>query len=354
MKLKISAIAIAILIAFSFYGETSFRFDNATTAQTPIANPTFVWFFGYIGGYFYPQTQLDLNQSYMISVAQTLSQQVKNLSLVTAVSETQVVGPGAINWTNGGQIRKIRSYVNSLNEYASVVYGRIDLENFNATTACNQCSIYSEVKNYTNKLNITGIWLDHPAIYYTSVGNLTFNHMMQNLSGSFPKLHFILNHTEFKKVGPGNSNGYITPLVNDTWQKMTYVAPSFSCNSTSQTCSLDSSKFVKALDALYPNHVLLHFDAYGKVKGEPMSRFSSFNTTNEINDLQKLAFAGTHPSKGAPTYLTLYPVMGAWTFQGSPYMGTLYNSLSVGLYARSTIANFTQIMIANNVTVPYV
>jgi hypothetical protein len=289
--------------------------------------PVFAWMFGYVGNSFYPQTQLNLTQQDFIGVAKNMSLEVgfQHLQLVTVVSQ---IPSHTINST---MIPIIRNFVESLRQYASVVYGRIDLFQFNLTT---KLTIYNESQMYANELDLNGIWLDHASQYYSKVGEQQFNLLMQNLTTMLPNEHFILNHT-FHRV-------LITPMNGTTWESMTYVSPSTKSDLTINRTLLAD------LNQLFPNHVLMHFDAFATEAYEPMGKFADLNASTEISLLSSLASKGAFASRNSYRYLMLYPIIGGWTYVGSQYHGTLYNSLSFGNYSRSTFQNFTNIMVATD------
>lgn len=336
---SISRIAILVLAVCAFlipqlanasialnsvaYSPSSYSVENYSLSTQPV----FVWMFGYIGNLFYPQTQLNLTQQDLVNAAKNISLEVgqQNLQLVTVVSQ---IPKHTINST---MIPIIKSFVDNLRQYASVVYGRLDLLQFNLTT---KQTIYNETQMYVNELDLNGIWLDHASVYYSNVGFQQFNFLMENLTEMFPNVHFILNHT-FHRV-------LITPANGTTWEKMTYVSPS-----TKSDLTVNRTLLVE-LNQRFPNHVLMHFDAFATESYEPMGRFADLNASTEISVLSSLANKGAFASKSLYRYVMLYPIIGGWTYIGSAYHGTLYNSLSVGNYSRSTAQNFTNIMVATD------
>jgi hypothetical protein len=140
-----------------------------------------------VGNTFYPQSQLGLSPQSLVSEASSISASVgpANLRLVFAIDEVQ----GGI--ISQAMIPTEKSYVDSLRAYASVVYGRIDLEMFNMTSSP---TVYAKVAEYVNQLGLNGIWLNHAIVYYDAVGQMEFNTMMQTLSDSYPSLSFLLNN----------------------------------------------------------------------------------------------------------------------------------------------------------------
>jgi hypothetical protein len=304
--------------------------SNRTTSQ-----PVYIWFFGYVGNTFYPEYQLNLSQKTMISLAKNLSQTFgrKNLVMFPVVDETRLPG-GTIN---SSMIPKIRSYVSSLKQYAAQVYGRLTFLQFNLTSPE---TVYNQSSLYINELGLNGIWFDNPSNYYYSVGNKTFNDMMQNLTTKFPDATFILN-------GVVTKYGYIVPLPGYTWEEHTYLAPSPPQGSLTM-----NEKQIQQLYDLYPGHLIGHFDASGPPPigdpESPMSLFANLSSSQEISTLTSFAASGARPTYPNETYATLVPIIGAWTYNGSlggaDYHGTLYNSLSAGGYPRSTFETFERII----------
>ncbi len=315
---------LVLLFATSLIGD-SVPVGSAISTSTKTA---FVWLFGYIGENFYPKTQLNLSQQQMYAIAAQLRHSLglnASLNLVSAVDET----PGnQIAWSNKTKVAPILSYVGFLRQYGQV-YGRIDLQEFNTTT---KTKVYTEVGRYANTLFLNGVWLDHAAVLY-SENKTTFNNMMQNLTNSYPNLEFILNQA-YKE---SNSAYVIVPAANTTWANNCYISPSILSGSYDK---IPASKQLAKWNEYYPGRVLIHFDAFATKSYEPMGLFANQDNLVEVQTMQKLA------SKGLTLgYMLLYPIIGAWTFKDSLYKGTLYNSLTTGNYPRSTLTNFTQIMV---------
>jgi hypothetical protein len=299
------------------------RAEKASQGQT---SPTFVWLYGYVGGEFYPTTELGITQAQVLHEASALSDSVgrANLRLVTAVDEVPE------KTVNGSMIPVVKEYVDSLEKHASVVYGRIDLRAFNLTSTI---SVYQKVGEYVNQMDLNGIWFDHAVVYYSAVGGVPFNSMMQNLSTTFPQLNFILNNAAI-------GYGIIAPGVGDTWQTNTYISPTVKPGTYEQV----NLATISSMFALYPNHVLLHFDAYANDTESPMGIFADQNAATEIGAISALAAQGTHPVTQSQAYSLLYPIMGAWTCLCSLYQGTIYNSLLIGMLHRGTAHKFASIM----------
>jgi hypothetical protein len=96
---------------------------------------------------------------------------------------------------------------------------------------------------------------------------------------------------------------------------------------------------INSLNAIYPGRVLLHFDAFASVSTEPMGLFANQKASVEETTIKNLA------SLAVKNHFDLiFPVIGAWTYSGSIYGGTLYNSLSKGTFARNTETNFIGVM----------
>jgi hypothetical protein len=279
-----------------------------------------------VGNTFYPQSQLGVSPQALISQASSISAAVgrSNLRLVSVIDEIQV------KHISQSMIPAEKSYVDSLRTYASVVYGRIDLGHFNMTSSP---TIYAKVAEYVNQLDLNGVFFDHAAVYYKVVGQVEFNTMMQTLRNTNPSLAFILNNA-------AANGGYITPSLGNTWAANTYICPSVKTG-TFNTVNLAQ---IATFNSLYPNHVLVHWDAAPQGSQEPMGLFANQAASAELKTVSSLANQGVHPSNPSNRYLLLYPVIGSWTYSGSTYQGTLYNSLSVGTYARGTVGSLVSIM----------
>ncbi len=325
-----------------------------TTPTINIQHTAFIWFFGYIGNTFYPQTELRLSQNAMINEAKNLSNTFgkSNLVLLTAVDEIPLKG-GTVSTS---KISAIAKYVSDLKKYASAVYGRLDFFQFNLTKIagygnCNpsptNCPVFNQTALYINKLGLNGVWYDHGASYWGAIGNVTFNKMMQNLTNEFPKATFILNHTP-----PANKFGIITELKNYTWEKHTWVAPS-----PPHLSLTPNYNYLQLLGVRFPGHVLMHFDAAGppalKVEDpeDPMSIFAADSAKIEISALNAIVYNGTHPAPGFEneSFAMVIPIIGSWTFDGringsANYHGLLYNSLYNGKYPRHTFESFVKIV----------
>jgi hypothetical protein len=308
----------------------------------------FIWFFGYIGNTFFPQAELNISQQSMVAAAKNLSAALgrNNLVLVTAVDEI----PLPTGFINKSMIPTIRSYVAQLKQYASAVYGRLDFYQFNLTatafgscTPWYNCPFYNQSRMYVNQLGLDGIWYDHPSQYYNNVSGTKFNQMMQNLTQLFPKTKFLLNQT------PGSKIGYAAELPGYSWLNQTSACPSPSLGSLTV-----NQKQEETVYNIFAGHIILHLDAEGPPAigtnpHEPMSIFASENVSQEASALRALLYNGTHLPSANQTYSFVVPLVGSWTFngtiKGSPdYMGTLYNGLTVGNYARSTISIFEQVI----------
>lgn len=315
--------------------------------------PVFIWFFGYVGGTYYPMYQLGINQSTMVAVAKNLSSIIpsRRLVLVTSVDEI----PGAT--INSSMLPVIESYVADLHQYAAAVYGRLDLKQFNLTAQpgttfgdCNggpfadyNCPIYNQTRLYLlppkkGGLGLNGIWFDSASQYNNFTGSTFFNQMMQNLTASFPSAKFILNHSNVRY-------GYITEQPGYTWENNTYVCPSTFGNLAPNKTELQQ------FYSRFPGHVLLHMDADGPSPigdpSRPMSIFGNQSSAQEVAVLTKLVKKGLHPGPSFvnESYFTLVPIVGSWDYINATNDGVLYNSLSVGDYARSTYSNFTMIIV---------
>jgi hypothetical protein len=314
-------VLITVIVGFAY----SVAPVQASSNSKP-STPTFVWFYGYVGGNFFPTTELGITQTQVLQEASKLSNQVgsSNLRLVTAVDTTQT------NVANNSMVPEIKSYVDALRTYASVVYGRIDLTLFNLTSSPN---VYQMVKKYADKMDLNGIWFDQAAVYYGAVGQNNFDTMMQNLTDKYPTLNFILNNA-------ATNVAIIQPEQKDTWQQNAYISPTVeqgSYNSVNLT-------LVSEMYALFPGRVLLHYDASFNLPAEPMGVFADQTSKNETTAISFLAKQGAEPVSQSEAYYLLYPILGSWTYTGSEYNGAIYNSLNIGTYDRQTASSFISVM----------
>jgi len=230
----------------------------------------------------------------------------------------------------------------------------LDFAQFNLTATSygncspwNNCPIFNQSNIYVNQLGLNGIWFDHSSQYFNAVGNLTYNQMMQNLSMMFPNVRFIINQT------PGALLGYSVELGGYTWMNQTYAAPS----AQQDTLTVNQSQESIVYNDFY-GHVIMHLDAEGPPgigtnSKEPMSIFASENVSQEVSAVTALLYNGTHLNPISQTYSFVVPLVGSWTYDGSingsrNYDGTLYNGLTVGNYARSTISRFEQAILNVN------
>lgn len=296
-------------------------------ANSRSSSPTFVWFYGYVGGNFFPTTELGITRAQVLHEASKLSDQIgfSNLRLVTVVDTTTT------NEANFTSIPEIKDYVDSLRTYASVVYGRIDLLYFNTTSSP---SVYQLVKKYVDKMDLNGIWFDQAAVYYSSVGRTYFNSMMQNLTDSHPTLNFILNNA-------ASNYAVIQPEQKDTWQSNTYISPTVTQGSYDSV----NLTLISEMYAAYPGRVLVHFDASFTLPAEPMGIFADQTSKVETSAISILAEQGANPVEQSESYRLLYPILGSWTYLGSNYSGTIYNSLNIGAYDRQTARSFISVML---------
>lgn len=315
-----------------------YQFASASSSSS---GPMFVWFFGYAGGTFYPQTELGITPTQMISAASSMSSAVGSnteLRFVAAINQLPGSASTVINWSNATLVSELQQYVSSLDQYGQV-YGRIDLEQFNWTGTT---TAYEEVSFYYNDLGISGVWFDHAAVLYGS-NETAFNSMMQNLTQAFPNLIFILNQSTKSKTG----GQIIQPSSGMTWNQETYISPSVLINTYNEAPQVS---MMKEYNQIYPGRVLLHFDSYAQTKDEPMGIFAEQSTKVEETTIQNLASQGASQASESAGFSLLYPVLGAWTYNGKltaadvDYKGTLYNSLSIGTYARSTSSSFISTM----------
>jgi hypothetical protein len=337
-RTTILTVASIFLLSFVFLGFGSSAFfasSAASSSNYPACNnnavqrPVFVWMFGYVGDVFYPQTNNSLSPSQMISAAQSISSSVgkANLRLVGSVDVEQGhnVQPAYVS--------QIASYVSSLEQYASVVYGRIDMEQFPNYTA-----LSTETNLFVNELHLNGIFFDlAPPIYHNNPTK--FNAMMQELTENYPNVCYLFNQT-----APSIT---ITPGSGDTWQNNAYVSPTVAPGSL--TTLAGGLTKVQDLNELYPGHVIIHYDANaGLGNTEPMAYFANAAASKEEAAVQTLASQGYNYYKSKNTgdeFNFLFPVFGAWSSHSSSYKGTLYNGLTTGTYSRSTMSTFVSTMV---------
>jgi len=297
---------------------------KGTTPPAYSGGPVFVWLFGYTGDSFLPEAQLGITQDTLVNVTKNLAATFgkDNLRVVTAVNQIR----GSLITPDG--VPAIKSYVDSLGEYASVVYGRMDMTMFNLGTTP---SVYDEFSLYVNQLDLNGVWVEKAAVYYGQVGQGTFNDMMQNLTTAYPSVQFLLNQAAVKF-------GIVTPTNGTTWSSMAWITPSLSQNST----NFISLKWVQQLDAVYPGRVVVHWDSDPKVAAQPMGLFASETQAQEISD-----FSIVWTNVATVGARAIIPVIGSWTCACSDYGGTLYNSLQVGAFSRGTSPYFIQIALGH-------
>jgi hypothetical protein len=359
------AFSVLVLILFvsssvGYSSATSSHSSNPQTTKAASGGPVYVWLFGYVGNTFYPQTQLGLTPTQVLNVAKNLSNTFgkQNLVILTAVDEIQTyIDPNGV--ISSSMVPTIRSYVSQLKTYASAVYGRLDFLQYNVSapsygSISNPLSVYNQTDLYVNKLGLSGVWFDRSPSYYSDgpyqkppgAGPEVFNQMMQNLTTLFPNANFILNQAA-SQFGP------ITPFANTTWEQHTFICPTVQVVNPGYHLE-DNWANLPLYYARFPGHVLLHFDAQGPAplragNFPPMAVFSNMSKSSENSLLQNLAINGTQPSLHQGTsYSIVYPILGSWTswnVRGWPQYGqTLYNSLTIGKYHRSTYKSFLNIM----------
>jgi hypothetical protein len=369
LKCVIISVFVVILLAISpnlFVSPASaFVVSNnsplsSSSAQSKLAQPVYVWLFGYVGNTFYPQTQLNLTQSQVLQVAENLSKAVgkNNLNILTAVDEVQTsIDPNGV--INSTMIPTIKNYVTELKQYAANVYGRLDFLQFNVSKPSygavdNNLSVYNQTNIYVNELGLSGVWFDRAPEYYENdslgVGPTVFNQMMQNLTTMFPNSKFILNQAAVKF-------GEIQQLPGYTWENVTYICPTAFWPGKGSSSLEDNFPLLEQNYGFFPNHVLFHFDAdgpyplYNKVQPVTvMGVFANMSDSQEISTLNSLAVNGSEPDLyEGMHYSIVYPIIGSWTLidiAGWPqYNETLYNSLDIGNYARDTYSTFVNIML---------
>ena len=297
--------------------------------------------FGYIGDTFWAQANNSVTPQETFSVAANMSAEFgyQNLRLVNSID----VEPG--HNIQASNVSTIHAYVQQLRTYSAYVYGRIQGPQFP-----NQTAMYNEAYLFYKEIGVNGIFIDLAPILYQQIGQTMFNKIMQNLTDSFPGISFMMNYAS-------KSLPVETPLSGTTWGLNTYIMPTVPSGQYTYD-SVNQSKIVE-LNHVFPGHVLLHYDANaGLGMGEPMAVFADASTSNEISALTTLVQNGLNPpscpssDKTQCKYDFLVPVLGAWTANNSQYGGTLYNGLSTGKYARSTLNSFVGVIQSNYVLSP--
>ena len=210
------------------------------------SEPEFVWMFGYIGDTFWPLANQSITPSDTIALAANLSAKfgAENLRFVNPVDVEQGHN------IQSQMIPTIKAYVDSLRQYSSVVYGRIDL----AHQFTNISSIYSEAYLFVKELDVNGIFFDLAPILYGHIGPSAYNRIIQNLTDSFPGLNYIMNEA-------ATSTNYITPLKGTTWGATTYVMPTVPTGNYTYSGIQGELGKIVSLNTIYPGRVLLHYDA---------------------------------------------------------------------------------------------
>lgn len=315
---SLSRMVLVGILVFLFAASLQLGAESAFAKTSSTKVPVFVWMFGYTGDYFLPQTQLGITPSQTVSVAQTISSDVGGASSLRLVG---VVGEEPGNNVQSSNISTIAAYVTSLKPYASILYGRLDMEEFNFTSST---TLISQVSLYVNQLGLNGIWIDHGPNEWQAVGSTAFNAGMQAIVNEFPTLNIIMNQAVEK-------GGYITPASGDTWGQNTWISPSLVSNTYNQV----NLTIIKALNAIYPNRVVLHFDANAQVSTEPMGLFANQAKSVEKSTIRSLVSEGK-----SNDFNLVFPILGDATEASSIYNGTLYNSLKIGMYQRGTEDSF--------------
>jgi hypothetical protein len=305
-------IVLSLLVLSGFVSVSGARIASASSTSPTVSKPVFIWMFGYTGNSFYPQSQLGLSQAQTISVAQQVSARVgkTNLRIVCALG----LEGGSIG---SGSYTAERNYVNSLKQYASVVYARMDLQDYSGA------SLMSNIGVLVKTLGVNGLWLDEAPKLWASMGSARFNTMMQNIVNAFPSINIILNQALI-------AGSPIRPTMG-TWGSHTWIAPSVNSGGC---CTINYGE-MSMLNGIWGGRVVLHFDAFAKVNTEPMGIFANQQTSTEESEIRSLAGAAH-----SHNFDFLFPVLGAWTQASSQFHGTMYNSLSTGAHARGTFSSF--------------
>jgi len=293
----------------------------------PSTGLVFVWYFGYSCNSFIPQNELNLSPTTLLEEASKLSSSVggpSHLALISPIDEVR-----------GCQVTESsfaaeRSYVEGLRRSAILVFGRLDLDQFNVNT---NPTIYEEASMYVHELDLNGIWLDHASEYYGVVGQQSFNSIMQKLTTAFPGVRFMLNNG-------ADASKVTVPTVGTTWSKSTYASPTVIFG----TDNAIPSYLISVLNKYFPGRVVLHLDSFATVPNEPMGIFANQVSAVEVSTVSSLAATGLSPKHPGEGFNFLFPVIGAATEASSIWGGTLYNSLHEGLNDRSTITGFIRPM----------
>jgi hypothetical protein len=303
-----------------------------TTGTYPNKN-AYIWYFGYEGDEFQPQTQLGVTPANMISYAASICAQLEGLSACSHPDPQLVlihtVGEASQQYISTDMIPTERAYVQGLRLYAGVVSGWLDLSSTNLTSSNN---VYQEVSKMVNDIGVNAIWFDHSVAYYSpqGVGKTAFDQMMTTLHIMFPGLIFFLNVTDV--------NYRIYPPSNSNWAASTYVLPSLSKGFVP-----DINTVIKYNEHYPPGHVILHFDATAEGIYEPMGRFANFTAAQEYNYVN--FFLGRGLGNVTYGYNLLVPIMGGPTCicqYGT--RGNLYNGLPFGFDSRGTAESFVGAM----------
>jgi hypothetical protein len=296
----------------------------ASSGSSAASKPVFVWMFGYTGDTFVPQSQLGISTTQFVSQVKSISNAVgkSNLRLVSVIGEE----PG--HNIQSGSEAAIKAFVGQLKPYASVLYGRIDLQEFNTKSSP---TLQSQVALFES-LGVNGVWLDEGPNLWHSMGSPAFNSMIQNLVKAYPSLNIIMNQAVNKG---GADGGWITPAKGTTWGSHTYISPSVNAKS----CCTVNAKTISTMNKIYPGRVLLHFDANAQISTEPMGIFALKTPSQQESTVQNLVNEGK-----SQNFDFQFPVLGAWTYNGSKYHGDLYNSLASGTDHQGTESSFVNTM----------
>lgn len=317
--------------------------SGSTSSDIVYPHPmAYAWYFGYFGDTFRPQTQLGITPSLMVEEAKSISNAVggpSHLALVTAIAEA------AGNYVTPNMFATEKGYVEELRQYAGIVGGWLSLRETNLTSTPN---VYDEVSTMVNNLGVNAIWFDFPGHYETFLqkyfykpscstrcGDIEFNRMMQNLVNLFPHVTFFLNMADRHTL--------IRPMSGTTWAADTYFMPGPASSTTG--VSKDVMQWIETLNKIYPGHLIFHFDASARGRGEPMGLFSDLSNTKEVSLLNTLLSNGLNPPTLDEGYNLVIPIMGGPTYGGNhTTQGRLYNSFSIGLNDRRTLSSFVSLM----------
>jgi hypothetical protein len=286
--------------------------DSGTSDAGPMV---FAWIFGYLDNQFLalPDAGMGLSQNDILMVVENLSAQVGG-------PDRLEVGPAIdfVNAITSGHYSEISQYVASLRQYSGRVFARVnDLDNSPAVAS--QVALCVQ-------LGANAIWFDH-IDFFKDAGTTAGSALMDSFADQYADagITFILNYDNAPKTA--------VPAPGARWPAVTYVSPTTASGTDDQIDFAD----IQTLNGYFPGRVLLHLDANpaGSVN-QPMNVFAEQDAGTEIATVLKLLQLGKSPADAGQGFSFLVPVVGSWTSDLSPYQGTLYNGLAIGVYPRDT------------------